>query len=81
MYGVKINFKSGAKVVELPRPHEFRKETPVFALATGNGSEQRLTTAPEIRRNWNAWASELLPASQWKRLTVQEAEKRGIEIL
>jgi len=78
-YGVKISFKkSGEKVIPLPEPYEFRKEEPVFALHNSDGSSN-LETAGSIRKNWNAWANEYFRHDE--RLSIQEAENQGYEIL
>lgn len=84
MFGIKINFKKGGtKVVELPKPYEYRKTTPVFALTDKDGTN--LLTAAQIRGNWNAWAKDYFsypngePSSE--RITPEEAEKRGWEVL
>ena len=79
MFGIKINFKKGgAKVVELPKPYEYRKSEPVFALTDQDGTN--LMTAAQIRGNWNAWAKDYFgPTSE--RITVEEAERRNWEVL
>jgi hypothetical protein len=80
MYGIRINFKDGPRIIELPHPCEWRRGTPVFALAETDGGSS-LLTAEDIRTNWNAWASEYFPVAEYPRLTIEEAKQKNIEIL
>ena len=80
-YGIKVKDKKGQeKVLVIGRPYEYRKGTPVFAVADDEDkSSSHLLTAAEIKHNWSAWASDLFSGDE--RITLKEAEKRGIEIL
>ena len=81
-YGLKINFKdAGEKVIELGEAYEHRKQTPVFALGNGDGSSN-LETADALRTNWNTWAKDYFANKEnYPRLTVEQAEAMGLEIL
>jgi len=59
-----------------------RKGTPVFAISDDEQpGADNLLTADQIRANWSAWAGDLFPADTFRRLTVEQAEARGLEIL